>query len=212
MKLFLFAALIAAVLLRPPCAISQENPPPHHPAPHNPAQAAVDHGEGHEDAPMPNEIWWKWANFAILAAGIGYLIQKNAVPYFKARSEQIASGIAEATRTREEAEARAASIEQRVGNLAAEVEQIRIQSREEMAREGDRMRAETEARVSKINAQAQAEIASAVKHATLELKAESAKIALELAETQLRDRMSPEVQDQLAGSFIADLRRNAEKN
>ena len=29
---------------------------------------------------------WKWANFVLLAAGIGYLVGKNAGPFFSARS------------------------------------------------------------------------------------------------------------------------------
>ena len=45
------------------------------------AQTATKHGEGHEDAPMPHEIWWKWANFALLAGGLGYVIAKNAGPF-----------------------------------------------------------------------------------------------------------------------------------
>ena len=32
-------------------------------------------------------ITWKWINFAILAAGLGYLISKTAPAYFKGRSE-----------------------------------------------------------------------------------------------------------------------------
>ena len=176
------------------------------------AEAAAKQGEGHEEAELPNEVWWKWANFAILAIALGYLISKYAGPFFQTRSESIQRGIEEATRTRQEAEARAAEIERRVANLSAEIEHIRTQSREEMAREGERLRAEAEAQVRKIQAQAEAEIASAAKHATHDLKAYSARLAVELAEKQLQGRLTQPAQDQLADNFVSELRAKAVRN
>ena len=176
------------------------------------AEAAAKHGEGHEQKTMPNEIWWKWANFALLAGLLGWLISKNAGPFFRSRSEAIASGIAEAAKTRQEAEARAAEIENRVSNLSAEVEQLRQRSREEIAREGERVRAETEASIRKVQAQAEAEIASAAKHATHDLKAYSAQLAMQLAEQQIRNRMTPGTQEQITSVFVDELREKAVKH
>ena len=170
------------------------------------AEAAAKQGEGHQSAPMPNEIWWKWANFAILAAVLGWLIRKNAGPFFAARTEAIQGGIAEASRVRAEAEARAAEIERKVGNLSVEVEELRQHSREEIAREGERVRAATEATIRKVQAQSEAEIASAAKHAAQELKAYSAQLALELAERQIRERMTPGTQEQITDAFLSELR------
>lgn len=173
------------------------------------AEATAKHGEGHAQEPMPNEIWWKWANFALLAVLLGWLIAKNAGPFFKSRSEAIASGIAEASKTREEAEARAAEIERRVSNLSAELEQIRQRSHEEIGREGERLRAETETQIRKVQAQAEAEIASAAKHASHDLKAYSAQLALQLAEQQIQNRMTPATQEQLTSAFVSELRDKA---
>jgi F-type H+-transporting ATPase subunit b len=158
---------------------------------------------------MPNEIWWKWANFAVLAALLGWLIKKNAGPFFASRTEAIQSGIAEASRVRAEAEARATEIERRVANLSAEVESMREKSREEIAREGERVRVETEAAIRKIQVHAESEIASATKHAAQELKAYSAQLALELAERQIRDRMTAGAQEQITDAFITELRGKA---
>lgn len=176
------------------------------------AEAAAQHGEGHAEQEMPNENLWKWANFALLAAGLGYLISKNAPAFFRARTDEIQKGIAEATQTRKDAEARAAEIERKVSNLQAEVASLRAQSREEIAREGERIKAETEAQLRKIQSQTQAEIASATKHAAHDLKAYSAKLALEMAEGQLRGQMTPAAQDGLTRAFVDELRRKAVKN
>ena len=173
------------------------------------AQVATKHGEGHEEEPMPNEIWWKWANFALLAGGLGYLIGKNAGPFFRSRTEQIQQGIRDAAQVRADAEARAAEIEARVANLSAEVELLRRRSKEEIATEGARVQAETTAQIAKVQSRAEAEIASAGKHASLELKAYSAQLALDLAEKQSRQRLDGQTQSDLAGMFIDDLRQEA---
>ena len=60
------------------------------------------HGGGHG-----NLEGWKWANFLLLAAGLGYLVGKNAGPFFASRSLQISKDMADADRLRQDAEARA---------------------------------------------------------------------------------------------------------
>ncbi|MBC8167604.1 MAG: hypothetical protein H7Y20_17265 [Bryobacteraceae bacterium] len=213
MRKIVLAALIAVALMS-----AQESAPAHDPskggesAVHTGGHAneQAKHGEG--ETSMPNEIWWKWANFAILAIGLGYLIGKNAGPFFRTRSEGIQRGIEEASKTRQEAEARAAEIERRVSSLTTEVEQIRAQSKAEILREGDRIRAETEVQIRKIQAQSEAEIAAAAKRASHDLKTYSALLALETAENQLRGRMSPAMQEGITKSFIEDLQRQKAAN
>lgn len=222
MKKVLIAALFAATLafaqeaphggaeaVHPGGPVTQQ-PGETHGATHG--EAAAKQGEGHEAAPMPNEIWWKWANFALLAIALGYLINKHAGGFFASRTEEIRKGIEESTRTREEAEARAAEIERRVGNLSAEVDQIREQSREELARERQRVQTETEAQLRKIQAQSEAEIDAAARLASKNLKAHAAQLALELAEQQLAQRLNQPAQDELTQAFVADLRQKTVKN
>lgn len=176
------------------------------------AADAVTKGEGHESQPMPNEIWWKWANFAVLALGLGFLIGKNAGPFFRARTESIQKGIREAAAMRADAEARAAEIEKRIGNLTAEVETLRQRSREEIAREGERIQAETAASITKIRNQAQADIEAAARNARADLKAYSAELAVNLAKQQIQGRMTDSTQHQLADAFVDDLRKKAALN
>lgn len=176
------------------------------------AAQAVQHGEGHEAQPMPNEIWWKWANFAVLALGLGFLIGKNAGPFFRARTTAIQSDIAQSAAVRAEAEARASQIEQRIANLSTEVEALRQTSRQEIGREGDRVKAETAALSAKLQKQAEAEIAAAVKNASQELKAYSAELAIGLAKQQIRDRMTPDAQNALTDAFVKDLGRKGSLN
>ena len=51
---------------------------------------------------------WKWANFVILVAGLGYLVAKTLPTLFKSRTEEIQKGIAEARAIKQDADKRAA--------------------------------------------------------------------------------------------------------
>src|SRR5205823_4145924 len=53
--------------------------------------------EGASEGPSPI---WAWANFAILAGALGYLIVKKGGPWFQSRSLAIRKGIAEAEEIR----------------------------------------------------------------------------------------------------------------
>jgi F-type H+-transporting ATPase subunit b len=194
------------VLLAASFAPAQEHAPAQHVQRHEDAAQRLAR-EAEEERPMPNELLWKLANFAVLAGGLGYLIAKTAGPYFRSRGEEIQQGIADAAQVRAEAEARAAAIESKIGNLSGEIESIRAASKAEITAEGARVQAETEAQIAKVQKQAEMEIASAAKHASLELKAYSAQLALALAEKQIRQRLDAGTQEDLANAFVNDLRQ-----
>ena len=126
---------------------------------HAPAGKQAEHGEAAEK----DLTGWKWANFAILAAGIGFLLVKQAGPYFASRSVEIRKGIEESQKLRADAEASAAAMEARLANLGAEIEVMRKSAREEAEQEGARIRQETQGELAKIQAHADYEISSALK-------------------------------------------------
>jgi F0F1-type ATP synthase membrane subunit b/b' len=76
-----------------------------------------------------------------------------------------------------------------------------------MEAEDRRLREETAQQLVKIQSQAEREIGSAVKGARTELKAYAAELALELAEKQLRARMTAEAERGLVAGFVRDLER-----
>jgi F0F1-type ATP synthase membrane subunit b/b' len=163
--------------------------------PQEPAGATETKHESEQGDPW---IWWKWANFLLLAGGLGYLISKRAPALFQARSQEIQ-------------QARAAAIELRLQNLQTEIDSLRQTARAEMAAEGDRLRRETEHRLRRIQEQALQEIAQITRAARDELRKYSAQLAIGLAEQRIRSRMTPEVQQNLVDGFILDLRSRAPK-
>ena len=104
---------------------------------------------------------WKWANFLVLAAGLGYLIRKNAGPFFAARSASIRKDMEESLRQRREAEASVAEVERRLAALGADIAALRAESQRELAVGAERVGRQTASQIAKIQAQAEQEIASA---------------------------------------------------
>src|SRR3954453_13964482 len=68
---------------------------------------------------------WKWANFLILAGGLGYLVGKNAGPFFAARSAAIRKDMQESLAQRKDSEARAADVERRLAHIEADLATLR---------------------------------------------------------------------------------------
>jgi F-type H+-transporting ATPase subunit b len=152
-------------------------------------------------------IAWKWANFAILAVGLGYLINKHLPPFFRSRTAEIQQGITEAQHIKRDAEARAAQVEARMQKLGEEIDRFRAQSREEMQQEGERIRQETAKQLGHLEQLAQQEIEAAGKVARRELKDYAAKLALDLAGQRVRARLNAGTETALVDGFIQDLQR-----
>jgi F0F1-type ATP synthase membrane subunit b/b' len=155
---------------------------------------------------------WKWANFVLLVAGLGYLVAKTVPAMFNARGEEIRKGIAEAQKVKLDAEKRAADMEARMAKLGAEIEAFRVQAKGEMEREGQRILEETAAQAKKLEAQAAAEIENSGKVARASLKQYAADLALDLAAQRIKTRLDSSTEAGLVDNFVADLKHTGSKN
>jgi F0F1-type ATP synthase membrane subunit b/b' len=162
-----------------------------------------------KEAAEPN-LGWKWANFAILVVGLGYLVAKNLPPMFRSRTEEIQKGIVEAQALKRDAEKRAAEMQARLSALGEEIEKFRTQARAEMEQENARISEETKRQLEKVRRQTELEIETAGKIAQRELRSYAAKFALELAETRLRGMLDAKAEGMLIQDFVHDL--EASKN
>jgi F-type H+-transporting ATPase subunit b len=154
-------------------------------------------------------IWWKWANFLILAGGLGYLIGKNVPPLFRKQSEEIQSALAEAAKIKQEATDYAASVEARLGDLQSEIQRLRESAHSEMTAESERIRRETEHHLRRIREQTAQEVELMTRAAKDELRKYAAELAIGLAEERIRFRMNPATQQSLAEGFLHDLGKRA---
>ncbi len=166
-----------------------------------------------EEATEKSEpIGWKWANFVLLAIGLGYLIGKSVPAAFRARTVEIQKGISEAQIVKQDAEKRAAEVDARIRGLGAEIERIRTESKAEMQQESERIRQETARQIARLEAQAQQEIESAGKVARRDLKNYAASLALDLAEQRVRARMDGTAEAGLVDGFLKDLGSQESRN
>jgi len=177
---------------------------------------AQEHAEGAEHAEEKGAIevsdTLKWANFAILAVLLGVGLGKILPKAFAERTAHIQKEITEAQAIKRDAEARAAKVDAQVKSLGADIQKFRTESAKEMAHEGERIRQETAAQMSRISAQASLEIESAGKLARRELRQYSSELALRLAEDRLKAKLDGAADSVLVDSFVADLGRQGSKN
>lgn len=163
------------------------------------APAAAEHAD--HDAMLP----WKWANFALLVLGLGYLASKMLPPFFAGRTAEIQKGLADAAAMQKESEAKVTAIEARLKNLEGEIASIRANAAAEMATEEARVRKEGEEAIAKMRQHTDVEIGTATKSAQVELRRYVALLALETAEGQLRTRLTAPVDAGLIGGFLKGL-------
>jgi F-type H+-transporting ATPase subunit b len=148
---------------------------------------------------------WEWANFLLLAGGLGYIIRKHAGPYYAARAAGIRKDLVDSERTAKDAEVRAAEVDRRLASLDVEIAGLRAESQKESAAQVERYAQQTAAEIAKIGANGEQEIATAQKAARLELRRYAAQLAVELAEQKVRARMDADTEDRLVGGFVRDL-------
>ena len=166
-------------------------------------------GEGEKGAASTDEgKWevWRWANFLILAGGLGYLIGKSAPPFFEGRARKIREEMAAADDLRKQAERRAAEVDRRLASLESEIAALSAESEREAVAERERTKQQIALEIAKIREHAEQEIAGAGKSARLELKRHAAELAVHLAEQKIRNRMTPATQDELVQGFVNNLK------
>ncbi len=170
------------------------------------------HAQGKEAAAKDELIVWKWANFILLAAGAGYLLNKHLPPFFRSRTTEIQKDITEAQQQKQAAEKRASEMDARLNSLGADIEKFRAEAKIEMEQEAARIREETAHQIEKAQKQAEQEIESAGNLATRELREYAAKLALDLAEQRIRTRLDANTEAGLVDDFTRDLQQQGSKN
>jgi F-type H+-transporting ATPase subunit b len=168
---------------------------------------AAEEAHGHAAAHGDPLLLYKWLNFGILAAGLGYLIVKLGKPAYAARRKAILDGLSVAEKRAKEAAARAAEIDARMASLSTEVEEIRRQADSELAAEAGQIAAGTAEQITKVRAAAQHDIEATTKASIGRLRTEAAALALRLAEEKIRAQHDAAADEALVGRFIAALNR-----
>jgi F-type H+-transporting ATPase subunit b len=147
---------------------------------------------------------FKWINFAIVVALLIYASRK-ALPYFRAHAEEISQKIAEGARAREAAEKRRSEAQAKLANIGTDVAEMRLEAKRAAVLESERVRALARTEADTIERAAQAEIAATERAARMELKTLAARMAIERAESLLRQELTPKAEAARFREFVAEL-------
>jgi F-type H+-transporting ATPase subunit b len=160
-------------------------------------------GEPHADSGVVlKDFIWRCVNFAVLAGLIGYFVSKPIRNGLQNRRAEIEKNLADAVAARDAAEAKAREYQEKLAKAAAEIDTIYAAIRREGELERDRILASARDMAVKIEFEADAKAASAVARARLELRAEAARLAVELAEELLAKNVTVADQQRLIDEYM----------
>jgi F-type H+-transporting ATPase subunit b len=159
---------------------------------------------GNSTTDRATEIF-KWINFAIVAGLVAWVFLKLTPPFFRKNAETISSAITKAAAAKAEAERQLREAEEKLARLEKEVAELRATAQRESAAEAERLRSITQSDIQKVGVAAKAEIEAAERAARLELKAITANLAVEEAESLLKKELTPQAQESLLTAFVQNL-------
>jgi F-type H+-transporting ATPase subunit b len=145
---------------------------------------------------------WRCINFAIMAGVIGYFAIKPIRNGLQGRRAEIEKALHNAVAAREAAEAKSREFQEKLAKAAAEIETIYAAIRREGELERDKILASAREMAVKIEQEADAKAASAVARARVELRAEAARLAVELAEELLGKNVTAADQKRLVDEYM----------
>ena len=145
---------------------------------------------------------WRCINFAIMAGAIGYFAIKPIRNGLQSRRAEIEKALHDAVAARDAAEAKAGEYQDKLAKAAAEIETIYAAIRREGELERDKILASAREMAVKIEQEADAKAATAVARARVELRAEAARLAVELAEELLGKNVTAADQKRLVDEYM----------
>lgn len=168
-----------------------------------PAVAAEGGGEDHDGDTLITVF--KWINFLTVFGALGWLLRKPMRAFFSGERAAIQAAINEGREASRQAEQRMAEIEQRLARLDQDVEALRKEAAANAVAEQQHIREAARREAERILATAQAEIESTGRAARLELRAFTARLAVNLAEQRIRQRLTADTHAALFEVFVRGL-------
>jgi F-type H+-transporting ATPase subunit b len=145
---------------------------------------------------------WKTLNFAVLAIALFLLGRKPVKAFFSSRTKEIADEIRDLEQKKADAEKQLAEYQARFKNLDQESKQIIEDYIKQGEKAKERIIAQAEAQAVKLEDMAKRNIEQEFKAARLQLQQDIAEIAIEKAETVIRESISSDDQDKLVDDYL----------
>jgi F-type H+-transporting ATPase subunit b len=157
-----------------------------------------------DTAAQMKDFMWRWIDFAALVVIIVWAVKKADVKgSLAARRTGIEKTLKEAVEAKEAAEKKFAEYSRRLEQANQEIEVISANMKKEGELEKERIIAEANDAAKRIKAQAEAAAEQEVLKARSELRAEAAKLAVEIAEQKITKNIAKGDQNKLVGEYIS---------
>ncbi len=147
----------------------------------------------------------KTVNFLILFGGLGYFLYRPLRRWLTDKTRNIARLIEETSRERREAEQRLTSVKERLLRIEQEIDDLKSKAEAEGLREKQRILSLAKEEAARIEKMTALEIEALRKAALRELKAYAASLATALAETRIKQKLTPELHRRLIRRSIERL-------
>ena len=172
-----------------------------------PAAAAEAPGETeapHEQTPLQSVA--KLANFGILVGVLVYFLKGPIGLHLSSRTAAIRQDLVTAAETRAAATEQLAEIDRKLRTLPAELEALKAQGAQDLAAEQARIAQAAAADRERLLEQTRREIEVRLRVARRELTAHAAQLAVNVAETRIRQSITADDQLRLVDRYTAQLR------
>lgn len=142
-------------------------------------------------------------NLLFFVVILGWIARKPLGDALKNRALAVSTSLEEASRLRAEANARAAEIDAKLQTLGKRVEEMKAAAAVEADAEAKRLDERAHADAVRIRETAERTLREETGRARNELRAEAARLAVQLARETLKRSVTPDDQERLAREFLA---------
>ena len=167
-------------------------------------------GEEAHGSPL-SEMLGKTVNFIILFGGLAFLLAKPVRRFLEEAGLAVEKTIQKTERARKEAEQKLETLKERMSRLESEALKIRDAGREAGKWDSERLLVQARQEAERIKSLAELEIKAHSQAVQSELKEYAAGLAVSLAETNIKRRMTPQIHARLIDGSIRQLDRLYEK-
>ena len=158
---------------------------------------------GSHAALQMKDFGWRLLNFAMLAALVIWVMKKAKLgTLLKDRQASIEKALKEAVEARNAAEKKYAEYSEKLSKATKEIDEIYAAIKKEGELEKERIIAEAKVSAEKIREQAEQAADREVLKARSELRAEAERLAVQLAEQNLREKVGNNDQNRLVGEYL----------
>jgi F-type H+-transporting ATPase subunit b len=159
---------------------------------------------GHGESPWDTtKLVWRVVNTIALVVLLVYFLKPPLVTFFSERSDQIRRDLEEARAQRDKAEQLIREYEAKLAGMEKQVESMRADLAQSAAAEGTKVVANADQMAEKLVVAARVTAEQEVRKAKIALKNEAVELAMQLAETLIREKINDDDRARIVEDYLA---------